>query len=108
MFAISRPRLAAGVFAATAAAAVLGAGLASADTTSNAIVNAQVGSCLNVQFGATQSDGNSSVTVEPASCGSSAANYQVVSRTTNSAACGDQAWVENQDHNVVLCLDPTS
>ncbi|TSD96645.1 DUF4190 domain-containing protein [Skermania sp. ID1734] len=76
------------------------------DDTASVIRQAQVGSCIHRVTGATNSDGTSSVTVTPATCGSNYATDRVTKRTNSIYDC-DGNWVRTggSTSDTVLCLE---
>lgn len=75
------------------------------DASAEAIKNAEVGDCIRQVTGSRRSDGTMSVTVYPASCGSSSATDRVVKRTDSPRNCTGP-WVQTKVYSppIVLCL----
>lgn len=76
-----------------------------ANPTSTAIRNAEVGDCIQRTKGASNSDGTRSVQVEGVSCSSSLATDRVTKITDDINDCGSQ-WVRTTVYSppIVLCL----
>ncbi|WP_051028037.1 DUF7937 domain-containing protein [Nocardia higoensis] len=90
----------------TSTARVTATPASAADRTSQAILDARIGTCIHRVVGADQGNGVSDVTVTPATCGSGSSTHRVVDRTTDIDDCGSMAWVRTSTETgwLVLCL----